>query len=472
MSEPTVILQQKARWLPADMDTPISLFKAMVGSDPGILLESAEVDGRWGRYSLLLTDFILQISCDHGALALEVATQELKPLLKFQGQDFVPGLRKIIQSLKIEAPKDFAPLPPITRALYGYLGFGLAGLFNAKLSQVMPKEEAQATLVLPATTLVFDHLYNRLTKITLYEPKNADTKAQNNSSLDCQPQEITTEPDGLGYQKMVREIKAKLVAGEAIQVVPSVRFSCPFGGDSFELYRRMRRFNASPYMFYMHFKDFTLFGSSPEVMVGVTEGKLKLSPIAGTRRRGVDEREDQFLASELLHDPKERAEHVMLVDLGRNDLGRIAKAGSVKVERYMEIERFSHVMHLTSRVTAKLREGLDGLDVLAATFPAGTVSGAPKIRALEIIRELEAHPRGPYAGCIGWLGLDKDRVDLDFGITIRSMWQKENRLYWQAGGGIVHDSDPELEWKEVCNKSAIMRLVLSGGEEKYVSAHR
>ena len=234
----------------------------------------------------------------------------------------------------------------------------------------------------------------------------------------------------------------------------------------------MRRYNASPYMFYMKIGDMTLFGSSPEVMVRCTRGKLQLSPIAGTRRRGHDDAEDARLAQELRDDPKERAEHVMLVDLGRNDLGRVARPGSVTLERRMEVERFSHVMHLTSRVTAHLDEGKDALDVLAATFPAGTVSGAPKVRAMQIIREMEGRGRGPYAGCIGWLGLDKDAVHLDTGITIRSMWLRDGELCWQAGGGIVHDSDPELEWKEVCNKSAIMRLALRNEEKCHVSAHR
>jgi anthranilate synthase component 1 len=260
--------------------------------------------------------------------------------------------------------------------------------------------------------------------------------------------------------------------GEAIQVVPSVRFSTVFSGDAFMLYRRMRRINASPYMFYMNFPGLRLFGSSPEIMVRCAEGKLQLSPIAGTRRRGKDDMEDSLLAAELREDPKERAEHVMLVDLGRNDLGRVARPGSVNLERYMEVERFSHVMHLTSQVTARLADGLDALDVLAATFPAGTVSGAPKVRAMEIIRELEAEPRGPYAGCMGWIGLDRDSVNLDMGITIRSMWQQGGRLYWQAGGGIVHDSDPELEWKEVCNKSAVMRMVVQAEGEEYVPDNR
>ncbi|MBQ7739165.1 MAG: anthranilate synthase component I family protein [Desulfovibrionaceae bacterium] len=472
MDKSKVILHQKAEWLPADMDTPISLFKSLVGQGQGILLESAEVDGRWGRFSVLLTHYALEIGCENGLLRLKINDERLAPLSRYDGQNFLSGLRQVMQSIDLVRPEGFADLAPITRAFYGYLGFGMAALFNARLAKVMPVAEAECKLVLPGTTLVFDHLYNRLCHISLgAEPDLTRLPASEESKLSIDIENVSSTPNEAGYKEMVKTIKAELVAGEAIQVVPSVRFTTKFSGDPFELYRRMRRFNASPYMFFMRFDDLTLFGSSPEVMVGATNGDLRLSPIAGTRRRGADEREDQFLASELWHDPKERAEHVMLVDLGRNDLGRIAKPGTVNVERYMQSERFSHVMHLTSSVKAKLKAGLDGLDILAATFPAGTVSGAPKIRAMEIIRELEGQSRGPYAGTIGWLGLDHDRVDLDFGITIRSMWQKDDNLYWQAGGGIVHDSDPDLEWKEVCNKSAIMRLVLGEGPE-YVSAHR
>lgn len=477
-----VCLSQQARWLPADMDTPISLFMGMVGTGNGILLESAEVDGRWGRYSILACDMAMLVACEDGKLALTLNDERLSPLKKFIGQDFVSGLRAVMQNLHIESPHDMRDLPPITRALYGYLGFGMAGLFNAKLSAIMPASEADCLLFLPGTLLVFDHLYNRLCQISLGAHRNVQSAHANPTqftmsvNLDKAKDEAdflaSAQPDGEGYKDWVRQIKEMLRQGEAIQVVPSVRFSTQFDGETFDLYRRLRRYNASPYMFFMRFPQLTLFGSSPEVMVSCQQGQLKLSPIAGTRRRGRDDAEDQRLASELLEDPKERAEHVMLVDLARNDLGRIARPASVKVERYMDVERFSHVMHLTSRVSATLSDGLDALDVLAATFPAGTVSGAPKIRAMEIIRQVEGRARGPYAGCIGWLGLDKESVNLDMGITIRSMWRKEDTLFWQAGGGIVHDSNPELEWKEVCNKSAIMRLALSDKENDNVPAHR
>lgn len=465
------VLRQRARWLPADMDTPISLFLGMAGNGDGILLESAEVDGRWGRYSVLACDMALVLTCREGRLAVDIRDDRLAPLAAHDGQPYVTGLRALMRQLRITPPEGM-DVPPITRALYGWLGFGMARLFHPTLAGAMPEDEAEAALVLPGTVLLFDHLYNRLCQISLGEHREVSSSRQTAEAPLPDAGEVTASPDEAGYKAVVERIRAMLHAGEAIQVVPSVRFSTPFAGDAFTLYRRMRRYNASPYMFYMKIGDMTLFGSSPEVMVRCTRGRLQLSPIAGTRRRGRDDAEDARLAQELRDDPKERAEHVMLVDLGRNDLGRVARPGSVSLERCMEVERFSHVMHLTSRVTAQLDEGKDALDVLAATFPAGTVSGAPKVRAMQIIREMEGRGRGPYAGCVGWLGLDKDAVHLDTGITIRSMWLRDGELCWQAGGGIVHDSDPELEWKEVCNKSAIMRLALRNEEECHVSAHR
>ena len=470
-----ITLTQKARLLPADMETPISLFMGMVGAGDGILLESAHVDGKWGRYSLLACDIMLRVFCRNGELHLSIEDDRLASLAELEGMPFVDGLKSLMDLIHIEAPSDdIFDLPPITRALYGYLGFEMAGLFNPKLATVLPKEEAECQLVLPGTVLVFDHLYNRLCQLSLgnfREIRSAHESGFFGAEKEDFP--ILAEPSEEGFKDCVRRIQEELRQGEAIQCVPSVRFSTPFRGDSFAHYRRLRRLNASPYLFYMHFPSMSLFGSSPEVMVRCDKNQLLLAPIAGTRRRGRTEEEDQKLELELLADPKERAEHVMLVDLGRNDLGRVAVRGSVHVERLMQTERFSHVMHLTSSVTAELKKGLGPVDVLAATFPAGTVSGAPKLRAIEMLREMEGQPRGPYAGCVGWIGLDKDSVNLDMGITIRSMWTRQGRLYWQAGAGIVHDSVPELEWKEVNNKSAIMRLVLSDkGENSHVSAHR
>lgn len=474
-----ITLPQHVRHLISDTDTPISLFLNVAGDREAFLLESAEVDGRWGRYSVLGCDFALELFCRSGRLSLAIRDPRLNSLADCAGMPFTDGVRAVMRRLEL-VPDAAARLPPITRALYGYFGYETAALFNPKLAAAFPDmpNQAEACLVLPGTLLVFDHLYHSLCQISLGDHRAFSAADRAGSIPDARGEAspaapVTVHTGHEAYLQRVTRVREMLRQGEAIQVVPSTRFSVPFNGDPFSLYRRMRRANASPYMFFMRLPEITLFGSSPEVMVRCDEGRLLLSPIAGTRRRGRDDTEDAQLAAELRQDPKEQAEHVMLVDLGRNDLGRVARAGSVKVERLMEVERFSHVMHLTSRVTARLEEGLDALDVLAATFPAGTVSGAPKIRAMEIIAEEERLPRGPYAGCIGWLGLDADSVNLDTGITIRSMWLREGTLNWQAGGGLVFDSDPEAEWKECCNKAAIMRAVLENvtGDD-HVPAHR
>ena len=472
----SIRVQQNVRWLPADMDTPISLFLGMVRDRHGILLESAEVDGRWGRYSLLACDMALYLTCRDGRLSCTVKDERFAPLSELDGLPFVEGLREAMRRIHILPDPQAEALPPITRSLCGYLGFEMAGLFEPELAASMPPEQAECVLCLPGTMMLFDHLYNRLAQVSLGEPSpvlGAHSSAVSGESLYRMDADRVDAPrGGEVYQEIVRLIKQKASEGEVIQAVPSVRFSIPFEGDPLALYRRMRSENASPYMFFMRLPGITLFGSSPEVMVQCTGGRLLSSPIGGTRRRGRSVAEDEALAAELLQDPKERAEHMMLVDLGRNDLGRIARPGTVEVERLMLVERFSHVMHLTSRVTAQLREGLEAVDVLAAVFPAGTVSGAPKIRAMELLAGVEQEPRGPYGGCIGWLGLDKAAVHLDTGITIRSMWVRDGRLNWQAGSVIAHDADPSKEWKEVCNKSAIMRQVCSDSGVQYVPAHR
>lgn len=455
-------LTQQVRRLNADLDTPISLFLSITqGTEQSIMLESAEVDGKWGRYSLIACDFLLVLQCRNGNLELTINDERLSSLAELNGQPFIEGTRRIMKLLEIKS--EDSQLAPITRALYGYFGYEMAALFQPKLADTINKDNAESCLVLPGTVLLFDHLYNKLTQISLSEPRDIPEK-----SFPTTPEpaigNVTRTPDETAYKQKVENIKELIREGEAIQVVLSSQASAPFSGDPFTLYRRMRSLNPSPYMFFMRLPEITLFGSSPEVLVRCTGGKLQLSPIAGTRKRGSTEIEDSRLATDLLKDPKERAEHVMLVDLGRNDLGRIAKPGTVKVERLMEIERFSHVMHMTSRVTAWLKPELDALDILASSFPAGTVSGAPKIRAMEILSDTEPMPRGPYAGCIGWLGLDKNSVHMDSGITIRSMWVRDNRLYWQTGAGLVYDSDPAKEWEECRNKGKIMDVILTGKE--------
>jgi anthranilate synthase component 1 len=240
-----------------------------------------------------------------------------------------------------------------------------------------------------------------------------------------------------------------------------VGFEKPLAGDVFHVYRRLRRLNPSSYMFYLQIPEICLAVSSPEALVSCQGDRLRLCPIAGTRPRGQDKVEDDLFEAELSADPKEKSEHVMLVDLGRNDLGRVAAPASVEVEKFMDVERFSHVMHLTSYLKATLAKGHDALDVLTAAFPAGTLSGAPKIRAMELIADLEMANRGPYGGAIGWLGLDRGTVNLDLGIAIRGLWVRDGRAYWRAGAGIVYDSEPAREWVECLNKAAVVRAALA-----------
>jgi anthranilate synthase component 1 len=473
----TLTLTQFGKWLPADVQTPISLYLGLVGDRPGILLESAEVDGRLGRYSLIAWDFRCLFTQKEGRLAVEVLDQRLKPLADLDGQPCAEGLRQVLK--RIEVRQDIEGLPDITRGLIGYLGYGVGGMLEPKLEAALPPDQADLALALPGRMMLFDHLRHKCCFLSLDRddtPAPAPVKWFQELTAPEAPEPVAT-PGREEYMAAVSRAKELIRDGECIQIVLSTRFSAPLSDAPFRIYRRLRQANPSPFMFYMNLPGVTLLGSSPEMMVRCDRGHLEVRPIAGTRPRGADEAEDQLLAEELLADPKERAEHVMLVDLGRNDLGRIATPGSVNVRKFMQVERFSHVMHLTSYVDAKLRDGLDALDVLAATFPAGTVSGAPKIRAMEIIAELEQvdgrdRPRGPYAGCIGWIGLGSGPVSLDTGIAIRSMWIRDNVCHWQAGAGIVYDSDPEKEWQECNNKARVLREVVRGREGGDVFADR
>jgi anthranilate synthase component 1 len=279
---------------------------------------------------------------------------------------------------------------------------------------------------------------------------------------DAPPQSNMTPED---FKTMVKKAKDYIVSGDVIQVVLSQRFQIDNSRDPIDLYRALRYINPSPYLFFLKFEDLIFIGSSPEVMVRLDEGVAELRPIAGTKRRGKNEQEDRCLSDELLQDPKERAEHVMLVDLGRNDLGRIARIGSVQVSEFMVVERYSHVMHLVSHVRSQLSDGKDAFDVLKATFPAGTLSGAPKIRAMEIIDELEPTRRGPYGGAVGYFSYTGN---MDLCITIRTMMIKDGKIFIQAGAGIVADSDPDEEYQECVNKAMGMvqaiRMAASGLE--------
>jgi len=460
-------LKHYGKWLPADVQTPISLYLGLVGDAPGILLESAEVDGRLGRYSLIAWDFRLLAEQSGGKLKLDIRDPRLEALRAFEGQDYMEGLRGLLKSIEIDQPALKEPLPAITRSVLGYLGYSVGGMLEPKLAACMPPEKAEARLVLPGQVVLYDHLRARCCYLSLDEkgsdgrggPKPA--RLGKASSFELETEEPTATPGREEYMEQVREAKRLITEGEGIQLVFSVRFATPFAGEPFGVYRRLKQANPSPFMFFMRFENETLVGSSPEMMVRCDAGRLEVRPIAGTRPRGTTEAQDAALEQELLADPKERAEHVMLVDLGRNDLGRIATPGSVEVVKFMCVERFSHVMHLTSYVEADLKNGLDAIDVLQSTFPAGTVAGAPKIWAMETIARVEQRERGPYAGAMGWLGLGKGPVNVGTGITIRSMWMRDGVCNWQAGAGLVYDSDPEKEWLECNNKARIIREILS-----------
>jgi len=464
-------LKQEAKILSADTQTPVSLYLDLIGQKPGILLESAEVDGRLGKYSLLAWDFVLELKCVQGKLEVITSDPALLQLKKFSGQPFLSGLQQVLDTLELVSP-DQQKLPALTRSIIGYLGYGLASHFEPKLAQHILPEQAEARLVLPSKLLLFEHLYHRCVFIHLEGHDSLPRPKRNTDKTKMELGQIEFLFPEKDYQQSVAKAKELIYQGEAIQTVLSTRFRSKFKGDTFQVYRNLRLINPSPYTFYLKFEDETILGSSPELMVKCEQNTLELRPIAGTRPRGKTPQEDESLAQALLADEKERAEHVMLVDLGRNDLGRIATPGSVNVEKFMQIERFSHVMHLTSYLKAQLKPGLKAIDVLGATFPAGTVSGAPKIRAMQIIAELEPMPRGPYAGAIGWLGLDKDSLNLDTGITIRTLWFRNGYVFGQAGAGIVFDSVPEKEWQECQNKAKaiITALKQRGGTDDF--AHR
>ncbi|MDR1166336.1 MAG: anthranilate synthase component I family protein [Deltaproteobacteria bacterium] len=452
-----IVLTQKAAPLSNDLATPISVFLEKVGPrGSGVLLESAEVGGRWGRHSVIAAGVLLKLSVRAGLLEVETAAESLAPLKKFAGLPYLTGLQKVLASLTVR-PDPAAPnLPTITRALYGYLGHDAVSLAEESLIPYLPPARAESAFILPASVFLFDHAFGKLTELKLPgEPLKLEPLP-----LEAKGGGRQTSPSREEYMELVRQARDLIGEGELIQLVLSVALDEPFAGAPLNLYRALRRLNPSPYMFHMQLPELALVVSSPEVLVSSAGDGLKLCPIAGTRPRGDTSAEDNLFEAELVQNEKERAEHVMLVDLGRNDLGKVATPSSVEVERFMDVERFSHVMHLTSHLKATLKPGLDAIDVLKATFPAGTVSGAPKIRALELISRMETSPRGPYAGGVGWFGLDKGSVDLDFGITIRSAWIREGRVHCRAGAGIVFDSDPLSEWKECLAKLAALTQAL------------
>ncbi|MDH3980769.1 MAG: anthranilate synthase component I [Gammaproteobacteria bacterium] len=460
----------------ADLDTPLSTYIKLAGGPYSYLFESVHGGEKWGRYSIIglpcstvlrIHEHDITVLQDGDVVETATADDPLAWVETFQSRYRAPEL---------------PDLPRFTGGLVGYFGYDTVRYIEPRLS-AFDKQDLLACpdilLMVSDELLVFDNLAGTLQLIVHADPATENAWESGQRRLDelverlhgCgsgyddgtameQAVEETDFVSGFtreGFEAAVDRIKDYIVEGDAMQVVLSQRMSIPFETQPLNLYRALRRLNPSPYMFYLDLGDFHIVGSSPEILVRVEDGLVTVRPIAGTRPRGSDEQQDQALEEELLADPKELAEHLMLIDLGRNDVGRVSETGSVELTEKMLIERYSHVMHIVSNVTGQIRPGQSAIDVLRATFPAGTVSGAPKIRAMEIIDELEPVKRGVYAGAVGYLSWSGN---MDTAIAIRTAVIKDGTLHIQAGAGIVADSVPAREWDETMNKGrAIFRAV-------------
>ena len=450
----------------ADLDTPLSVYLKLVDGPFGYLFESVQGGEKWGRYSIIglpcrtmLKVFgrDVTIETDGDVVEQHEVSDPLEFIESFQARYKVP---------------DLPGMPRFSGGLVGYFGYETIQYIEPKLAghdKPDPLKSPDILLMVSDELVVFDNLKGRMYLIVHANPEQGDTLESTQSRIETligkmqtgaprHKGEISRQIDEShfvsgftekAFKESVEKIKQYIVDGDCMQVVLSQRLSIPFHARPLDLYRALRGLNPSPYMYYLNLGDFQIVGSSPEILVRLEDNEVTVRPIAGTRRRGYSEEEDAALEKELLADPKELAEHLMLIDLGRNDAGRVAKIGSVKLTDKMIVERYSHVMHIVSNVVGELNEGMSAIDVLRATFPAGTVSGAPKIRAMEIIDELEPVKRGVYSGAVGYLSWNGN---MDTAIAIRTAVIKEKQLHIQAGAGVVADSKPELEWKETMNK--------------------
>ena len=453
----------------ADLDTPLSLYLKLANAPFSYLLESVQGGERFGRYSIIglpaktrivANGFKVEVVQDDKVLETHENTNALDFVKQFQARFKTPP---------------YEGLPRFTGGLAGYFGYETIRYIEKRLANTQ-KPHAIGTpdvlLMVSEEIAVVDNLSGKLYFIVYANPTddNAYANARNRlndlvaklrttveipESLPMPKSQAVSEFGEENFKAAVKKAQTYILEGDIMQVVLSQRMTQDFDAPPLSLYRALRSLNPSPYMFYYDMGDHHVVGASPEILVRLDEGTVTSRPIAGTRPRGKTRELDLALADELLADPKERAEHVQLMDLGRNDVGRVAQTGTVKVTDNMMIERYSHVMHIVSNVEGQLKPGLDAIDVLKATFPAGTVSGAPKVRAMEIIDELEPTKRGIYAGAVGYLGFDGD---MDVAIAIRTAVIKNKKLYVQAGAGIVADSVPQSEWEETQNKAkAVLR---------------
>jgi anthranilate synthase component I len=470
----------------ADLDTPLSTYLKLANGPYSYLFESVQGGEKWGRYSIIglpcrtvlrVTGQVITVTTD-GA---EVERAEV--------DDPLAWIETFAARYRV-AP--VADLPRFTGGLVGYFGYDTVRYIESRLGPCRkpdPLNTPDILLLVSEEVIVFDNLSGRLYLVVHADPAQADAVAQAEHRLDelvamlaqatprpAKRRAVKVSEDDFvsgftkaGFEQAVDRIKDYILAGDVMQVVISQRLSVPFSAQPLDLYRALRSLNPSPYMFYLDLGDFHVVGSSPEILVRLEEGMVTVRPIAGTRRRGADEAQDHALELELLADPKERAEHLMLIDLGRNDIGRVSQTGTVQVTEQMQVERYSHVMHIVSNVTGRLRQGLSAMDTLRATFPAGTVSGAPKVRAMEIIDELEPVKRGIYAGAVGYLSW---YGNMDTAIAIRTAVIKDGTLHIQAGAGIVADSVPKYEWMETMNKGRAVFRAVTQAEAGIDGAHR
>ena len=456
----------------ADLETPLTAYLKVAGPT-SFLLESVEQGERVARYSFLGTGARRRfeargerLTVTEGGRSETVVTRD--PL-------------RVMWERTVRPVAAHPALPAFWSGVVGYAAYDLVRLYE-RLPDANPDELGVPDLcfVEPEVLVVFDHLRRQAYVVAPAAVGDPDDRARAEALVDATFQRLRGPLPGVpgdragrqvtfasnftpdAFRAAVAKAVAYVEAGDVFQVVPSQRLSADLGVHPFAVYRALRAINPSPYLGYLDLGPVTLVASSPESLVRCEGGRVETRPIAGTRRRGADAAEDAALAAELLADPKERAEHVMLVDLGRNDLGRVCRPGSVRVDDLMGVERYSHVMHLVSRVVGELAEGRTALDALAATLPMGTASGAPKVRAMEIIDELEPVRRGPYAGAFGYLAANGD---MDMALTLRTMVVAGGRLHLQAGGGVVADSDPELEYQESLNKLAALRRAVEMAAE-------
>jgi len=467
----------------ADLDTPVSAFLKFKKDDYAFLLESVEGREKIARYSFLGSNPHLIIKTKGRNIQLIYPKNKLTRRF-VSNTTPLDEIKKIMRDFKAASHKD---LPRFFGGLVGYIGYDMVRFFE-EIPDKNPDDlkTFDSTFLFTDTILIFDHVnhtikitnnvilpgkVSRAKKIAIYNRAIAKIEDLEDDFKKCAGQERESQPKARAkikiksnvkkaeFKQMVLRAKAYIKKGDIIQVVPSLRFAIKIDKDPFDIYRSLRSLNPSPYMFFLKLKGFHLVGASPEMLVRCEDGIVQTRPIAGTRPRGKTEEEDKRLENELLNDKKEKAEHIMLVDLGRNDLGRVSRAGRVQVSEFMRVERYSHVMHLVSEVKGVLNKRYDIYDVLKACFPAGTVSGSPKIRAMEIIDELENVRRGIYAGCVGYFSFSHN---MDTCITIRTIAIKNNTAYIQAGAGIVADSVPEKEYFESINKAkALIQAIVN-----------